>query len=310
MLILTDSSPGRIHTLAFSPDGRTLASVNGRTTSVALWDLDTRQKIGSLPHGDRRPSGVAFSPDGSLLATVASCGELALREMPSGRLIRQAAWQRFGALARGQVVFSPDGQWIATNMHDQEWRGRRAIQLFSLKHNDWSGAVSGSRQRWPTGHWHEVSCLAYSPDGRILATGSFDRHVQLHDLVNPESLALHQGMKVHYLAFSPDGATFASGSPGGLVKVWHAESGKKRNTLKGQAKPLYALCYSPDGKTIATAGGEGTVVFWDVATARSRTALDWGIGEVYAVAFAPDGMRAAAGGAGKIVVWDIDDWDL
>jgi WD40 repeat protein len=310
MLILADSPPGKIHTLAFSPDGRTLASVNGRTTSVALWDLDTRQQIGRLLQTKSRLCGMAFSPDGSLLATVASRGELALREMPSGCLLRQAEWQRFGGLARGQVVFSPDGQWIATNMHDLEWGGRRAIQLFALKHNDWSGGVLGSRRAWPTGHWHEVSCLAFSPDGRFLATGSFDRHVLLHDLANKETLTLHQGMKVHYLAFSPDGTTFASGSPRGLVKVWDAGCGKKRNTLKGQARPLYALCYSPDGKAIATAGGEGTVVFWDVATARSRTALDWGIGEVYAVAFAPDGMRAAAGGAGKIVVWDIDDWDL
>jgi WD40 repeat protein len=120
---------------------------------------------------------------------------------------------------------------------------------------------------------------------------------------------LVQGQKVHYLAFSPDGGTLAAGNPQGLVKIWDMTTGRKHNTLKGQATPLRALCYSPNGKTIITAGGEGIVTFWDVQSGKERTSFDWGIGEVFSVSFAPDGMRAAAGGSGQVVIWDID-WDV
>jgi WD40 repeat protein len=307
MLILEDVTPFKVHTLAFSPDGRTLASVNGRANRVRLWSLDARKACGDLEGHRTRIVAVAFSGSGEMLVSATSTGQVWLWQLtpsgdPSHRLARQLDWRRRDlAQAPGQIVFAPDGETFATNIQDLSIWGN-AVHLVTL---------FGPRIDLPTGHFKEVACLAFSPDGRFLATGSYDRSVRLHDLqTGRTAMILNQGMKAHYLAFSPDSATLASGSPQGLVKVWDAPTGKKRCTLKGQARPLWALCYSPDGRTIATAGGEGTVAFWDVATSRSRTALDWGIGPVHAVAFAPDGMRAAAGGMGRIVVWDIDDWDF
>jgi WD40 repeat protein len=124
---------------------------------------------------------------------------------------------------------------------------------------------------------------------------------------DPRAVLVHGG-KVHYLAYDPTGRTLAAAAVGGLVKVWEADTGKKRSTLKGQARFVHAVCYSPDGRTLATAAGDGSVRFWDVGTCRQLRAFDWGVGPVESVTFAPDGMRAAAGGARDIIVWDIDDW--
>jgi WD40 repeat protein len=306
MIILEDTHPTAIHTLTFSPDGRTLASVSGRATVVKLWDLDTRKVRDELSGHRHRIAAVAFSPDSTLAATATSGGQIWLWNLiPSRKLVRQLEWPRVLVHATARILFSRDGQHLVTNMPSEGgfhvWRPSAPIQFVM---------VADSRSwRMATGHLCVVTCLAYSADGQTLATGSFDRSVRLRDLNADKSAYLDHGHKVHHVAFSPDGATLASGSPHGLVKVWDAQTGQKRSTLKGQAKPLHALCYSPDGRFIATAGGEGTVAFWDVATSRSRTALDWGIGTVHSVAFAPDGMRAAAGGMGKIVVWDVD-WDL
>jgi WD40 repeat protein len=250
---------------------------------------------------------VAFAPDGTLAASATSGGQIWLWSLlPRRALIRPLDWPRVLVDAAARIVFSPDNQHLVTNLRSDNaspdwWHPYHPIELILV--------TDCRARRVETGHKKEVSCLAYSPDGRSLATGSFDRSVRMHDLAASASAFLDHGHKVHHVAFSPDGTILASASAGGLVKVWDAHTGQKRSTLKGQARPLHALCYSPDGRFIATAGGEGMVVFWDVATSRSRTALDWGIGTVHAVAFAPDGMRAAAGGMGKIVVWDVD-WDL
>jgi WD40 repeat protein len=310
MLILEESPARRVHTLAFSPDGLTLASVTGRSDSIRLWDLSSRQVRQSLAGHDGRVVSVAFSPDGTLIASATSDSLWLHALVPSPRVLRRVHWTRQGAHSPAQVVFAPDGQSLATTLNTHvpsvplSYRRANALTRINLV-----GVSDGKARPLGTGHLHEVACLAFSPDGRRLATGSFDRFARIHDLAGGDSFPLLQGKKVHYLAFSPDGATLATGSPQGLVKVWDACTGKKRCTLRGQCKPLFALCYSPDGRTIATAGGEGTVSFWEVATARLAGGFDWGIGAVGAVAFAPDGMRAAAGGAGKVVVWDVDGWD-
>jgi WD40 repeat protein len=311
MLILQPPRPFPVHTLAFAPDGHTLASVCGRSPEVALWDLETRTVRATLGRHSNRVVAVAFSASGTMMASASSTGEVFLWSL-EGRpqTTQRYHWPKPGLHAAGQLAFSPDGRRLAYSGPNipvsapwyQTYRYSGQIQL--VRPND------GSVQSYATGHSGEIACLSFSPDGRWLVTGSFDRSARAHDLKDGAKAVLMQGKKVHYIAFSPDGKTLATGSPSGLIKVWDAESTKKRTTLKGQASPLHAMCYSPDGRTMATAGGEGTVCFWDLQTATSRSAFDWGIGTVHAVAFAPDGMRAAAGGDGKIVIWDIDGWDF
>ncbi len=319
-MLLLEGHVGKVHALAFSADGLTLAAVSGRSTVIWLWELEKAKPSGTLRSHQGRVVSLAFAPtDAEALASADSTGHVKVWDVARPHAGPSANLEALSAVGKApcQVCFAPGGDLLACN------RPRAGASLHEV--SLWQLGAGRGRQL-ATRHQGEVSCLAFSPDGRTLATGSFDRTVRLHDTTAPapaaharplylgrvsppaDGFVLLQGPKVHYLAFSPDGQSLASASPTGLIKLWDATTGHTRGTLKGQSPSLHAIAYSPDSRALASASGDGTVRIWDLATGRTRDAFDWGVGAVHAVAFAPDGMRAAAGGDGKIVIWDMDDW--
>jgi WD40 repeat protein len=313
MLIL-GGHQNRVHALAFAPQGRMLASVDGRGQRVRLWDLD-RGEVAAHIDSARRVRSLAFAPgDHFALVFADTLGNVHLWDLDADRERRFDAVTPCSGGRAVELSFSPDGSLLAAiGVHE----AARDARVFWLP--------LGSVAVWPRDQFLQgampnpyflncrtaLTCLALAPDNRTVAAGSLDRNVYLWDLESetPRAVLVH-GSKVHHLAYDPEGRTLAAADVSGLVKVWDAESGKKRNTLKGQGKLVHGICYSPDGRTLATASGagdsDGRVCFWDVETARPQRAFDWGIGAVHCVAFAPDGMRAAAGGERDIVVWDLD----
>jgi WD40 repeat protein len=305
MLILSGHR-GRVHTLAFSPDGVRLASVAGHDSRVWLWDLATARTLAHAPH-ERRVVSLAFAPgERKTLAFADSSGTVRLWDPDSGKL--RSAGRVYPAPSQAvKVAFSPSGDLLAATGAQETHRDRYWWQQhYGLTVWEWESDSGGEILARPL---RPLTSLAFSPDGSMVAAGSLDRTVYLWDVEKRRQRGnLNHGRKVHFLTYSPDGRTLASATPDGLVKVWDAETGRGRTTLKGHVDHLHAMAYSPDGCTLVTAAGDGNVRFWDVDTGRPRHAFDWGVGAVHSVAFSPDGMRAAAGGDQDIVVWDIDDW--
>ena len=109
------------------------------------------------------------------------------------------------------------------------------------------------------------------------------------------------------VAFSPDGKTLASGSRDGSIKLWDVTSGKNIATLKGHADVINSVAFSPDGKTIASGSFDKTVKLWDVASGKNTATLEGHTHWVFSVAFSPDGKTLASGSRdGSIKLWDLD----
>jgi WD40 repeat protein len=279
-----------VYGLAFSPDGRTLATV-GSDRTVRLWDAASRQPIGEPLRGHTDTVyGVAFSPDGAILATGSwdktvrlwdVTGRQAIGPLPNTSSL-SASHYVFG------VAFSPDGRTLAAGANlVSRWdmTSRQPMDHILTVHPAHGVAFSPQDARivatvgddtgvwlWDassrsqpiggplTGHTDEINCVAFNPDGTILATGSNDRTVRLWDLRSRQPigdpLTGHTGV-VLGVAFSPDGTTLATASTDGTTRLWNVTSRQPvGDPLTMRSGPVTGVAFSPDGRALATTAGK------------------------------------------------------
>jgi WD40 repeat protein/DNA-binding SARP family transcriptional activator len=252
--------------MAFRPDGAILAAGDQTDGTVRLFDLATHTRIGLLNATSQlsQVTGVAFSHDGTRLATAGNEGSAILWDLTTKRPLGHPQYPRPDRpdLAVDSVAFSPDGHTLAWGMDDG------TVVLTRVA----DGTVLHTLTvTVPDGPY--VSALAFSPDGTTLAAGTWDGHERLWDPTTgtPRGPAwMAQGGPVMTASFSPDDRMLAT-SGLGSAELWDASSRKQIGTLpSGLAQKGSAAAFDPTGHTLVTAFTDGPVLLWDVDPASWR----------------------------------------
>jgi WD40 repeat protein/serine/threonine protein kinase len=298
-------------TVAFSPDGKSITAAIGArdperpddTPSFArIYDSRTGKVLHTLAGYAKPLTSVAFSPDGTRLATTST--DLRVRVWDIDKEKELFSFQAHD-LPPIKVAYNPDGQTLATASDDS------SIRIWD--------ATTGRRIATLHGHEREVVDIAYSRDGKHLASASQDQTIKIWDTTpkGEDPLLTRHTKRVTGVAYSPDGRLIASASDDKTIRVCDAESGRVILTPTGHNQPIWDVAFSPDGKWIATASGDwrdlkasGEARIWNARDGTLFHTLRGHVAVMFALAFSPDSTRLVTVGdeahlPGTAIVWDV-----
>jgi WD40 repeat protein len=303
-LFPAEAHRGRIFNVSLA--GKTAATA-GRDNVVRIWDIATGRQLRAFGKGEDRMGFVVFSPDGRVMAMGRSDDEIIqLWDLTTARLLRELELPQSGVTS---LAFTSDSKIVAVLGDEStvyQWEvatGKKVHEWKSIPPKEEVARYYGG-----------MKSLAFSPDGKLLATAEGGRPIQLWDAATgkhqreftPDQQRRNATLRV---LFSPDGRTLAMVARDNSVTLWSVATGQKLHQLTklGVMHPqgmynLESAVYSPDGKLIAAAGADSKVLLFEVATGALIRELQTDQGWVSALAFGPDGKTLIVGGLNTTVL--------
>jgi WD40 repeat protein len=287
---LTKWGEDTAYSLAFAPNGKSLAV--GSSVGIHLLQTEDLSEL-SVWQSGARVRGLAFSPEGTILAAALFDDTIRIRSASNGQLLRtlrgHANWVR-------DVAISPRGDVLASASDDD------TIRLWRIS----DGALLRTIQEGTQG----VRCVAFSTDGVVLASGLENGNIGIWRVADGKLLQILKGHTdwVRTVDFSPDGKLLASGSFDKTARIWSLGDGQLLCILEGHTESVLSVAFSPDGTILATGSADKTIGLWRVADGASIGRWVGHEGFVFDVAFSPSGDLLASGGEDNTVrLWKVSE---
>ncbi len=284
-----------VHSVNFSPDGKTLVSGSDDKT-IKLWNVETGQKLRTFYGHDGPVYSVNFSPDGKTLVSGSddkTIKTIKIWNVETGQEIRTLKGHGGPVYS---VNFSPDGKTLVSGSDD------KTIILWDVK--------TGQKLHTFYGHGGPVYSVNFSPDGKTLVSGSDDKTIKLWNVEKPQEIHTLKGHNgpVYSVNFSRDGKTLVSGSGDKTIKLWNVEKRREIHTLKGHNSRVRSVNFSHDGKTLVSGSWDNTIKLWNESTGQEILTLKGHEGPVWSVNFSPDEGKTLVSGSddGTIKLWNVE----
>ncbi|KAH8797612.1 quinon protein alcohol dehydrogenase-like superfamily [Flagelloscypha sp. PMI_526] len=297
-----------VRSVAFSPSGHRIVS-GSRDKTVRIWDAESGRKLQMLVGHSSQVTSVKFSPDGKRVVS-GSDNTMRVWDAESGKKLRRL--DGYGSRITS-VAFSPDGQRIVSGSEDaivriwnEDVDTRRIWDADVDTLPILNTGISKESQKLD-GHGSRVTSVAFSPNGRRVVSGSYDKTVRFWDGEPSSQLRRLNGHEypVSSVTFSPDGKRVVSGSYDATARIWDAESGEQLRKLDARGFPVNSVTFSSDSKRIIS--GSDKMRIWDAESGKSLLKLNSSAHSVISVAFSPDGKAVVSGACDSSVqIWDTE----
>jgi WD40 repeat protein/uncharacterized caspase-like protein len=290
-LVIQSGHSDTVRAIAFSPNGKTVASASSDKT-IRMWEVETGRLLRVLDIHRDNVTSIAFSPDGKTIASGSLDKTVALCDVKSGRLIRSLVDHSDDV---NSVAFSPDGKTIASGSRDE------TINLWD--------AATGEVIHTIEGPASEVRAVTFSPDGQILASGSADKVVRLWQVSDGQMIRALAGHTsgVRTVTFSPDGQILASGGDDKMVRLWQVGDGQMIRALAGHSGIVTSTVFSRDGRLLYSGSHDKTIRVWDTQSGKVTSTIEGASDPITSVALSADGSTLAAGSLVKMLLWRSGD---